>query len=606
MAGNPTGGGMLNLDNQFWQFVRTAGCRATRCCSPAARSPTLFNLIVGLRDRRALAAGLLGILPLYYMARGGVVLDFYIIAAIPFLCLNLAVALSLALNRLPIYVAAAGVGIGCVALVVGYWQAGTSSHCIWRGPATPTGQSVAWIKEHVPADSRIVTVDDQWTDLHDDGYEGPAFPNVHSHWKVGADPAIEGGVFNNDWHTVDYVIMLPGIQDILESTDNYVTLGALQHAHLVKRWEVDGDAMELWKVDKPGATDQLLLADSNAYLEAHFDHGGAFPERDGTVTSEAQAYALLRAAWSNDRTTFDRTWAWTSANLLNDDGLLAWAWRDGAVADQHSASDADTDAALALLMAGRQWNDADLQDAGTRMVRAIWAHDVTTIQGAPYVDRRRLGDRRRARRLEPELLLAGRLSHLPGGRSGDDWLGVVDSGYTTLFNASADPLGSVRSDGLPPDWLGLDHATGQLQPLLTRAGDTTGYGYDAARTFWRIALDARWTGDGRAEAYLQQAGFLRDEAARQGAVSASYSRDGQALQDSPSPVGTAGAIAALSTLDPSSASALYAGQIVGAASIADGAAHWGDPSDLYGQEWSWFGTAMYANLLPDLWHGSRP
>ncbi len=61
-----------------------------------------------------------------------------------------------------------------------------------------------------------------------------------------------------------------------------------------------------------------------------------------------------------------------------------------------------------------------------------------------------------------------------------------------------------------------------------------------------------------------------------------------------------------STLDPSSASALYAGQSSAAASIADGAAHWGDPNDLYAQEWGWFGTAMYANLLPDLWHGSTP
>src|SRR5262249_61556273 len=101
-------------------------------------------------------------------------------------------------------------------------------------------------------------------------------------------------------------------------------------------------------------------------------------------------------------------------------------------------------------------------------------------------------------------------------------------------------------------------------------------------------------------------GFLRDEVTRQGDVSATYSRDGQALQDSPSPVGTAGAIAALATLDPPTASALYASQIVGGASIADGTAHWGDPSDLYGQEGSWFGAARYANLLPDLWHGSTP
>ena len=83
---------------------------------------------------------------------------------------------------------------------------------------------------------------------------------------------------------------------------------------------------------------------------------------DGTI-SEAQAYALLRALWAGDEETFARVVTWTRANLSRErekgDHLLAWQWGkkpDGSwgVLDWNSASDADLDYALALLLASRQ------------------------------------------------------------------------------------------------------------------------------------------------------------------------------------------------------------------------------------------------------------
>ena len=139
-------------------------------------------------------------------------------------------------------------------------------------------------------------------------------------------------------------------------------------------------------------------------------------------------------------------------------------------------------------------------------------------------------------------------------------------------------------------------------PLHLPKGDTTQYSYDGARTYWRIALDLRWSGDGRAKVYLDQAGFLRDEAARKGRVGSVYAHDGILVHDTPSPVGNAGALAALLTLDPTLANEIYAGQIVGGANRADAGIYWDDPNDLYGQEWGWFATALYAGTLSDVWH----
>jgi len=191
-----------------------------------------------------------------------------------------------------------------------------------------------------------------------------------------------------------------------------------------------------------------------------------------------------------------------------------------------------------------------------------------------------------------------------------DWQGLIASSYDVLFAAAGAPLGTTQSAGLPTDWVGLDRDTGDLVPLVLDgdAADTTRYGYDAPRTYWRVALHHRWSHDGRAEAFLRQAGFLRDEVNRKGTISAVYAHDGTIVEAAPSLVGTAGALAVLLTLDAGAAHALYAAHLVGASGVSGAQVYWGNPDDLYAQEWGWFATALYADALPNLWQpaGAAP
>ena len=110
-----------------------------------------INLAWGLRDRRYFVVGALGLLPLFYLFRGGVVFSYYIAFAIPFLALNLAFLAHLALSRLPKLAAGTLATTAAVGLLVGYWLAGTlqplynratrsggpGSDCL--GQAKPTG-----------------------------------------------------------------------------------------------------------------------------------------------------------------------------------------------------------------------------------------------------------------------------------------------------------------------------------------------------------------------------------------------------------------------------------------------------------------------------------
>src|SRR5204862_6816657 len=90
-----------------------------------------------------------------------------------------------------------------------------------------------------------------------------------------------------------------------------------------------------------------------------------------------------------------------------------------------------------------------------------------------------------------------------------DWLALIGPGYRDNFAATASRLGTGGTASRPPDWVGIDRADGALVPLPSRSGRPSSYGYDAARTWWRVALDLRWGLDGRARAFLDQAGFLR-------------------------------------------------------------------------------------------------
>ncbi len=620
-----SGGGPFDLTNNFWVAVLTDWLPRDGFLLVAGAAAAALNLLRGigfpqLRDRCAVVAGLLGVLPLLYLGRGGIVLSYYIVFVVPFLCLNLAVLVAPLLARLSARWGGMLVGVAAVALLGGYWVSGTVQPLYLERPDQAGRESLTWIKENLPADSKIIIRDDLWVALREPGLGGPAFPNAHSYSKVALDPEIRDGVFDNDWRQVDYLLMSPDlVTGALTELNNVVGLQAFENAHLVRRWiSARGSeglhthqVMELWKVDKPGAIEASLLSEGNAAITRRFARGGAFVAADGIVTSEAQSYATLRAVWSGDRAGFDRAWAWTRANLRRDDGLLSWQWRDGAVTDRSSATDADVDTALALLLAGQRWGDPALRDEGTRLARAIWAHEVVTVDGIPYITAGDWAGDGPIIALNPSYFAPYAYQIFREVDPEHDWLGVIESGYRVLLTASSDPLGAPRSAGLPPDWIGLERASGRFVPLplAEEKGDTTAYGYDAPRTYWRVALHLRWSGDNRAAFFLSQAGFLRDDVKQiladgitaKGRTSAVYTHDGAVVEEAPSAVGTAGALAVLLTLDPKAAHTLNAGQLVGRVARDGDGVYWGDPTDLYAQEWSWFALAFYADRLPDLW-----
>jgi cellulose synthase (UDP-forming) len=104
-------------------------------------------------------------------------------------------------------------------------------------------------------------------------------------------------------------------------------------------------------------------------------------DQGGDTVSEGQAYATLLAVALDDRASFDRVWGWTRNNLQQSDGLLAYHWANGHVDGTQPATDADLDAARALVLAGRRFGSDAYESDGERIGEAVLAQETSQVSG---------------------------------------------------------------------------------------------------------------------------------------------------------------------------------------------------------------------------------
>ncbi|MBH0196696.1 MAG: glycosyl transferase family 2, partial [Nitrospira sp.] len=108
-------------------------------------------------------------------------------------------------------------------------------------------------------------------------------------------------------------------------------------------------------------------------------------DEQGVTTSEGQGYAMLRAVWSGDRAMFDQVWAWTKEHLqVRNDKLFAWKW-NGKIVSMNAATDADTDIALALILAARRFDLPTYERDALAILTSIWDLELLHADSHIYV-----------------------------------------------------------------------------------------------------------------------------------------------------------------------------------------------------------------------------
>lgn len=375
------------------------------------------------------------------------------------------------------------------------------------------------------------------------------------------------------------------------------------------------------KVDsKQVFADRTMLSGLwNSYKDEYWESGSGrtIDRQSGNITtSEGQSYTMLRAVWQSDKATFDKTWGWTKQQLQRPDHLFSWRW--GKLADgsygilndqggQNSASDADSDIALALVMAASRWQQQSYLNDAKAIIGSIWTNEVVHINDKPYLVANNLekADPTQAI-INPSYIAPANYRIFAGvdTAAGHDWNGLVASSYSLLNTVIDSNLDKSSSAHLPPDWVVISKLTGDISaPTAAQGGNlSTNYGYEAFRIPWRLALDYRWNKADEAKSTLAKMSFLSDQWSSNAKLSPIYSHDGkpQATYESTGAYG--GDLGYFILERPSQATDVYNKKLKYLYDPNKNA--FSQDLSYYDANWAWFGMALYTNQLDNLAAGA--
>jgi endo-1,4-beta-D-glucanase Y/4-amino-4-deoxy-L-arabinose transferase-like glycosyltransferase len=592
-----TGGAPWDVQSDFFRALNDTWLAYDPWIFGLGLAATLWNLVRGGPHGRLIA--LLGLTAWLGLLRGGQVLDFYVLGLLPFMALNIGLAAAgiTDLVRTPGLLPAMLVGV----IALCYLNLSAHSQIFTLNLTTIQRQALTWVRQHVPADAQIVIDDDLWVDLRDGPAGLTSFAGAHSHWKVANDPAVFRDLFNDDWRNIDYLIMTPGLEQIFSAEQDKLPYQAYSRSTEIARFSVGDAAIEIRRVDNANIAIKDTVASAYASFRERHISEGQVRGVGGYTDVRDQAGAMLMAVWADDQATFDELWGWAQLRLQDDGGRLFHTNEPGV--SPRVLSDANTDAALALLLAERRWSEASYGRAGLRIARALWDSNVTLVAGRPQMA---AGDWA----IQDERLIFAPGSFAPyayrlfaAADPEHDWGALIDGGYALLARASLDSLGTGRSAGLPPAYVAVERETGLLasdQSDLPGAG--TAFDEVAAQTFWRVALDAHWSDDGRALSYLNASTFLDDEWQRAGRLARQYEHSGTIQLDGESLTLYSAVLPRFLITNPEDGHALYARKLSTAyINRPDGQVHWGDGESIAEQRWAWLATAAYLEILEDSW-----
>ena len=225
---------------------------------------------------------------------------------------------------------------------------------------------------------------------------------------------------------------------------------------------------ELWK--------KAWYQDSNGWVLA--------PEGTCSTVSEAIAYGMLITVYMDEEETFKKLYGVWKENGGNGGGMN---WRVGCQSGSGSATDADEDAALALVMASKQWNNTQyLTDAKT-IIGWIAENDVDGNNSLKPGNQWNPA-------LNPSYVMPGhyRLFEAVTG----------DPKWSTIRTKAMKDLSACQDTktGLVGDWCDWNsHKT--IDAPGAAVSNAKGFYDDAARTPWRMAWGYYWYGDADAKKF---------------------------------------------------------------------------------------------------------
>ncbi len=583
----------------------------------AGAAATILSIILSIRVKSLRTPAILATLFWFFLMRGKLVIDFYIVPLVPLLALNIGVVsayltrvLSLN-NRYLFYI----YNFTLCFIFAGYLLL----HPIGQytnDETTPQVKTIDWIKRNLSEKDHIIIDDSIYVDLHAPRFPGDkVFPNADWAWKVEKDPEILSGKLKDDWKNVSYIALSHEIvKQIKDYKFNFIK-EAFANSYLVVDWNegnsyidlekyisTNGDWMAIYKVKDENSI--ALDTSWQFYKNNYFKSYGQIidPTSNDKTTSEGQSYALLRSVWQDDKVMFDGVREWTTDHLQyrTEDKLFSWLWiKDGEdykLGDSATATDADEDIALALMFASKKWGDPKYLEFAKEIISDIWKHEVVSVNKRYYLTSGSGAEREGGYLVNPSYLSPASYRIFSQIDKSHPWEKLSNDSYYLLNEIS-----SKSEVYLPPNWIFIDQK-GEFKSASKYIldNDVDAYGYDAFRVMWRIALDALWFNTPEANSYLEKVTpFLRKEWNDNGNFASIYGPDGLRKNNLTSLSTTAGALSAFRITDKDVSSDIYNKVYISTFNFEKG--FWEDANNYYTQNWAWFASALYNYKLKNLW-----
>ena len=234
------------------------------------------------------------------------------------------------------------------------------------------------------------------------------------------------------------------------------------------------DAYNAWK--------NAYVASCGSTYRVKFDDGSS-------TVSEGIAYGMLLSVYADDKDLFDGLWGYYQANK-NGNGVMNWKIGGcSGVTGSNGATDAELDVAMALVIASEQWGGSYAATAKSfiqTIKRTEMNGDGQTLNGDAW------GNTNSCR--NPSYFAPAYYKEFANvdTDNGKFW-------GETAINASNSVLSANRNStsGLVSNW--CDNS-GQENTCGNTGSGAGGYGADACRNPWRMAVDYLWHGDGASSA----------------------------------------------------------------------------------------------------------
>jgi endoglucanase len=339
---------------------------------------------------------------IFFLIRGGIVINFYILPLIPFVAILAGLSLHYIIQFLGKYAIVYQMVFLLIIAGIGFYYYNYVPHDVfWRDETTNQKEAVKWIKKNLPTDSAILIDVFAFSDLHDAAYlNGKVFPNADWYYKVSRDKIIGEKKYNYDWRNFDYIFLTHEmLKQIKDGDDDFIKV-AFQNSLPLKRWtnnthsfideqkflSTNGDWAMLFKINDNTQTElrESWLQYKKDYVQSY---GQVIDPESGITTAEGQALAMLRATVINDQEAFKGLWLWTKDHLQFrvQDKLFSGAWVQDKVLESDNSSAADGDIAVALLFAYKEWGNKEYLESAKKIISEIWRQEVRKIDGHYYM-----------------------------------------------------------------------------------------------------------------------------------------------------------------------------------------------------------------------------